>query len=168
MLQLWRGKRKYTGFDGVAKKRRAGTQKLVDWVRFLNAGKITNLGTFVVRDQRGHEGKPSVHSTGRAIDFGYKHREDALVVMDFLTRNWEALGVELIVDYYPAPYGRGWNVTRLAWADYKKRTVAGAPSGKWFHVEISPEVCDDPDYFDWVFSLLLAPTSGHKPSSSSS
>jgi len=164
-VKLWKGKRTYTGFDKQASGRRAGTQKLIDYVLFLNGGKIRNLGSFMVRDMRGKAGKPSVHSTGRAIDFGYTNREDGLALADFFVRNWEAFGVELIVDYYPTPHGRGWNVTRLAWQDYKKPTVSGAPYGRWLHVEISNEVADNAAYIDFVFALLLADTRGHDPSS---
>lgn len=166
-MAFWRGKKKYTGFDFVAKRRRAGTQKLVDWVRFLNAGKITNLGTFTVRDMRGKPGKTSVHATGRAIDFGYKHREDGLALIDFLVRNWEAFGIEMVADYFPEPWGRAWRCDRGGWKVYTSKTIGGAPGGKWIHVEVSNEVADDAAYIDWVFSILLAPTEGHKPSSSS-
>ena len=155
-MKLWKGKRKYTGFDKQAAGKRAGVQRIIDYVLFLNGGKIQNLGSFMVRDMKGKPGKPSVHATGRAVDFGYKNREDGLALADFFIRNWEALGVELIVDYYPAPHGRGWNVTRLGWADYKKPTVSGAPGGRWIHVEFSNEVADDTDYVDFVFKLLLA------------
>lgn len=160
---LFRGKRKYTGFDGYAKSRRAGTQKFVDWVLFLNGGKIKNLGTFTKRDQRGKPGVPSIHGTGRAIDFGFAVYEDGAALADFLVRNSEALGVELIVDYFPRPFGRGWRVDRQKWNNYSKKTVAGAPGGKWIHVELSPEVADDAAYFDEVFKCLLAPAQGHKP-----
>jgi hypothetical protein len=162
-MMLFRGKRKYTGFDGYAKSRRAGTQKFVDWVLFLNGGKIKNLGTFTKRDQRGKPGVPSIHGTGRAIDFGFAVYEDGAALADFLVRNSEALGVELIVDYFPRPFGRGWRVDRQKWNSYSKKTVAGAPGGKWIHVELSPEVADDAAYFDEVFKCLLAPAKGHRP-----
>lgn len=161
---MWRGKRKYTGFDKVSKGRRAGTMKLINWILFLNAGKFRNLGSWVVRDMRGKPGAESVHSTGRAFDLGFKNYEDARALCDFLTRHWEALGIEAIVDYYPRPFGRGWRVDRLRWIDYTKKTVSGAPGGAWLHVEISNEVADDAAYIDAVFECLLAPAKGHKPS----
>lgn len=160
---LFRGKRKYTGFDGYAKGRRAGTQKFVDWVLFLNGGKIRNLGTFVKRDQRGKPGVASIHGTGRAIDFGFSVYEDGAALMDFLVRNSEALGVELIIDYFPRPFGRGWRVDRRKWNVYSRKTVSNAPGGKWIHVELSPEVADDAAYFDEVFKCLLTPAKGHRP-----
>jgi hypothetical protein len=155
--------RKYTGFDGNAKGRRQGTSKLIQWIMFLNAGKFRNLGSWNVRDMRGKEGKPSVHGTGRAFDIGFKNYEDACGLMDFLVRHNEALGIEYIADYYPGPFGRGWRCDRNDWSIYKKKTMAGAPGGKWIHVEISPEVADDAGYFDAVFECLLSPAKGQLP-----
>jgi len=155
-------KRKYTGWDGDAKGRRKGTQKFIDWVIFLNGKKIKNLGSFQVRNMRG-KGKPSVHGTGRAVDFGFQNREDGLALIDFLVRNNEELGIELIVDYYPEPFGRGWCCDRLSWKNYTSKTVAGAPFGKWIHVEISPLVADNPEWFDAVFANYLRNSVGHQP-----
>lgn len=149
-------KRKYTGFDGVAKTRLAGTEKFKDWVVFLNGGKIKNLGTYVVRKMRGKESM-SVHATGRAIDLGYGNREDGLSLIDFLVRNADAFGIEYIADYYPPEGGRGWRCDRQSWQSYKKGTIAGAPFGKWVHVELSPEVAKDAGYIDAVFQCLLKP-----------
>lgn len=149
-------KRKYTGFDGVAKNKLAGTEKFKDWVVFLNGGKIKNLGTYVVRAMRGKDSM-SVHATGRAIDFGYKNREDGLALIDFLVRNAEAFGVEYIADYWPPEGGRGWRCDRESWQSYRKGTIAGAPGGKWIHVELSPEVAKDAGYIDAVFQCLLKP-----------
>lgn len=163
MSMMFRGKKKYTGYDRDSKGRRPGMSKLVAWILFLNAGKVRNLGTWVKRDMRGKPGVPSVHSTGRAVDLGFKHYEDAASLMDFLVRHWEALGIELIVDYYVGPYGRGWRCDRQKWIAYDKKTVQGAPGGKWIHVEISNEVADDAAYFDAVFECILSPTEGHKP-----
>lgn len=155
-------KRKYTGWDGDAKGRRKGTQKFIDWVIFLNGGKIKNLGSFQVRNMRGKD-KPSVHGTGRAVDFGFQNREDGLSLIDFLVRNNEKLGLELIVDYFPAPFGRGWSCERLSWKNYTSKVVAGAPKGMWIHVELSPVVADNPEWFDAVFADFLKSASGHQP-----
>lgn len=160
---FWRGKRKYTGYDRDSKSRRAGTTKLMNWILFLNNGKFMNWGSWKLRDMRGKPGNRSVHATGRAFDLGFRNYEDALALCDFLTRNWEAFGIEAIIDYYPRPFGRGWRCDRLRWIDYKKKTVSGAPGGKWIHVEISNEVADDADYIDAVFACLLAPAKGHLP-----
>ena len=155
-------KRKYTGYDGDAKGRRAGTQRLVDWVLFLNGGKITNLGTFNLRNARGKSAR-SVHATGRAIDFGFKNYEDGVALADFLVRHNGLLGVESVIDYWPKPYGRGWRCDRQAWKTYTKRTVAGAPGGRWIHVELSPAVADSAEWFDGAFQHLLSPAEGHQP-----
>ncbi len=160
---FWRGKREYTGYDYTSKGRREGTTKLINWIIFLNKGKFRNLGSWTVRDMRGKPGKQSVHATGRAFDLGFKNYEDAVALCNFLTRHWEAFGIEAIIDYYPAPFGRGWRCDRLRWIDYRKRTVAGAPRGKWIHVEISNEVADDAAYIDAVFECLLTPSKGQYP-----
>lgn len=149
-------KRKYTGWNGDSKGKLKGTEKFKDWVVFLNGGKIKNLGTWNVRPMRGKT-SPSVHGTGRAIDLGYKNREDGLSLIDFLVRNAEAFGVEYIADYYPPEGGRGWRCDREDWKSYKKGEIQGAPFGKWVHVELSPEVAGDSAYIDCVFQRLLKP-----------
>lgn len=151
-------KRKYTGYDVTAKGKLKGTEKFKDWVVFLNGGKIKNLGTFNVRTMRGKTAM-SVHATGRALDLGYKNREDGLSLIAFLERNAEAFGIEYIADYYPPVGGRGWRCDRNAWQDYKKGLISGAPDGKWIHVELSPTVAVDAGYVDAVFGCLLKPLS---------
>lgn len=155
-------KRKYTGYDGDATGRRAGTQRFIDWVLFLNGGKITNLGSFVRRNMRGKSSR-SVHATGRAIDLGFRNYEDGVALADFLVRHNELLGVEIVIDYHPRPHGRGWRCDRQAWTTYRKHTVSGAPGGRWIHVELSPAVADSSEWFDAVFLHLLEPSSGHQP-----
>lgn len=155
-------KRKYTGYDGDAVARRAGTQRLIDWVLFLNGGKITNLGSFVRRNMRGKSSR-SVHATGRAIDFGFRNYEDGCALADFLVRNNGLLGVEIVIDYWPRPHGRGWRCDRQAWTTYRKHTVAGSPGGRWIHVELSPAVADSAEWIDAVFQHLLVPADGHQP-----
>jgi len=161
MMGFFRGKRKYTGFDKNSSGKRAGVEKFKDWVVFLNGGKITCKGTWVVRPMRG-KSSPSVHGTGRAIDFGYTNREDCLNLIAFLERNWEAFGVEFIADYNVKPYGRGWRVDRLKWSNYSKGQISGGGESwaNWIHVELSNEVADDAAYFDAVFKCLLQPVAG--------
>ena len=98
---------------------------------FLNGGKIKNLGTWNVRPMRGKTA-PSIHGTGRAIDFGYSNREDGLALIDFLVRNAEAFGIEYVADYFPPVGGRGWMCDREAWKSYRKGEIAGAPNGSGF------------------------------------
>jgi hypothetical protein len=151
-------KRKYTGWDGDAKGKLAGTEKFKDWVMFLYGGKIKNLGTWKVRNMKNANLKnpqPSVHGTGRAWDAGYKVREDGLSLADFCVRNAEALGIEAIHDYAFGQYGRGWRCNRNEWIVYSKPTLGGR--GNWLHIELSPEVAKDAGYIDAVFQCLLKP-----------
>lgn len=154
--------RKYTGYDKDASGKRAGTQRFIDWVLFLNTGKIKSLGSFVLRNARGKDSR-SVHATGRAVDFGFDNYEDGVALADFLVRHNDLLGVEIIVDYWPKPHGRAWRCDRQEWKTYTKPTVAGAPGGKWIHVELSPAVADIAKWFDAVFEHLLKPAVGHLP-----
>lgn len=162
VILFQKSKRKYTGYDGDVRAHRAGTKKFIDWVLFLNGGKITNLGSLVLRNMRGKEAR-SVHATGRAIDLGFKNYEDGVALADFLVRHSDMLGVECVIDYYPRPFGRGWRCDRQKWNAYTKYTVAGAPNGKWIHVELSPAVADSAEWFDAVFQGLLAPSPGRQP-----
>ena len=81
-------KRKYTGYDKVSKRKRAGLEKLVDLLE-AEFG-LWNNGTHAVRKKRG-KSTYSVHATGRAADLswrGGKYRgsgtyEDAVKLMDF-------------------------------------------------------------------------------------
>lgn len=136
--------RPYTGTkDGVSRRRRPGTEKFKDIVVFLGGGELTNLGTHVIRNMRG---KPvlSVHATGRAMDIGFKSRDAARNMIDTIIRNADGLEIEMLLDYYPRPHGRGWKCTRDRWVHYKKPTIVGAPRSKWFHLELSPRMADNP------------------------
>ncbi|MGA1073372.1 MAG: hypothetical protein ACO3S3_11985 [Pseudohongiellaceae bacterium] len=130
---------KYTGFDGNVK---APRPTMDIWIRnAVEVSGLKNLGSWVVRDVRGKT-TPSVHGTGRAVDLGYsgvkEGRKKCLALIDLLIVNADVLGVELILDYAPKPYGRGWKADRNAWQRYEKPTISGAPGGRWIHVEISP------------------------------
>ena len=111
--------------------------------------RLRNLGTWVVRDQRSHPGTPSVHGTGRAVDLGYggikAGRAACNQLVAFLLKWHVELGVELILDYFPKPFGRGWRCDRQAWQKYSKPTIGGAPGGEWIHVEISRPMALQPD-----------------------
>ena len=57
--------------------------------------------------------------------------------MEYLIKNADALGIEMIIDYFPAPHGRAAKCDRdMAWLKYDKETVHGAPNGDWFHCEV--------------------------------
>jgi len=135
--------RPYTGFNGNSRGALPGTVALRDLILFLNAGKLTHLGTYVKRDARGKPGQPSVHSTGRAVDIGYTNRTDIEPVIDWLVTHADLLGVEMVADYFPAPFGRAWRCDRATWKIYDRRTIHGAPGGRWIHIEISPTLAND-------------------------
>lgn len=135
--------RPYTGFDQYATGTLPGLKALRDTILFLNAGKITHLGSYVKRSMVGKPGVPSVHGTGRACDLGYQYRKDIEPTMTWLVQNADELGVEFLADYYPQPWGRAWRCDRNAWKVYATRTIAGAPGGKWIHLEISPKMAND-------------------------
>ena len=158
--------RPYTGYDGDAKGRRAGTEKFVQLMTFLMGNKVWNNGTWVVRNARS-KSSPSVHSTGRAVDFSWRKQldrnrggsyADAVQLMDFLVQNADLFGIEMIIDYHPGPHGRAWRCDRNAWKVYDKHTVAGAPGGDWFHVEIAPAHCDNAGYYDNAVKQLFSNT----------
>ena len=135
--------RPYTGFDGNSRGPLPGTVALRDLILFLNAGKLTHLGTYAKRDARGKPGQPSVHATGRAVDIGYTNRADIEPVIDWLVTHADALGVEMVADYFPKPWGRAWRCDRAAWKVYDRKTIHGAPGGRWIHIEISPTLAND-------------------------
>lgn len=129
----------YTGFDGNVQ---APRPTMDIWVRnAIEVSGLKNLGTWVVRDQRGKT-SPSVHGTGRAVDLGYTGikdgRKKTVALIDYLIANATTLGVEMILDYLPKPHGRGWKASRGTWEDYIKPTISGAPGGRWIHIEVSP------------------------------
>ena len=161
--------RPYTGFDTVAPGKRAGFETFIDLLE-AHFG-LWNNGTFGVRKKRG-KSSYSVHATGRAGDLSWRgapyrgpgNYEAACKMMDFLAANADALHVEAIFDYYPAPYGRGWKCDRAAWQVYSKKAFSGAPSGDWVHVEVSNAKADDAQYYiDTMKRLLGDPPVAVKP-----
>jgi len=158
--------RRYTGtIDGIAKGRRAGMTAWIDNVIKLGGGTIWNNGDFVVRNQRGKDAL-SVHATGRAVDLSFRHvqqrglgvkvdgRKGAIKVMRTLIANADDIGLELILDYFPQPFGRGWRCDRRDWIRYDVATIAGAPNGDWFHCEISPRFAEDAELVNKAFASL--------------
>jgi hypothetical protein len=79
-----------------------------EWIKQAIAASdntLNNLGSYMVRDQKGHAGVLSVHSTGRAVDLGFTNRKAALKFINTVARNANDLGVECILDYFPNPLG---------------------------------------------------------------
>jgi hypothetical protein len=144
-------RRGYTGTsDGVSPGRREGTEKLKELIRKRYG--LGCLGTWVVRDRRGKPGQLSVHATGRALDIYYVDRDDGLYVMDWLVAHADALGVEFIGDYLHGRFGRGWRCDRGKWQTYRVPSIG--KGGRFFHLEISPTMADDPVTLERVFRAL--------------
>ena len=158
--------RKYTGIsDGLATGERKG---LVEFVRLLEKYSdkgLWNNGTWANRPKRGKESM-SVHATGRAVDMSYRKmtnkgkpngRKIATEWLERITTPTiaEALGLEMIIDYWVAPFGRGWKCDRGSWEAYKKETVHGAPNGDWLHLELSPKTADSPEAIRKAFALMF-------------
>lgn len=171
--------RKYTGnSDGNFGKVRPGTEEL-----FRLASKrfsFTNLGMYANRRMNNAKAKAdpknpaflSVHATGRAVDMGYKKRENALACWNFLIAHTELLGIEEIHDYaYRWPqqdakdktaWGAGYRCSRgpgiAGIRIFDSKNNAGTPGGKWLHVEISPAMADNPKAFRdaWIEALKLS------------
>ena len=140
-------KRPYTGFNGNAAGEHPQLTALIKNVT-KHFDCIWNNGSFGIRSIRG-KSSPSVHSTGRAVDLSYRNmgdgkrgkpkggRKQAEEAMEYLIKNADALGIEMIIDYFPAPWGRAARCDRdMAWKKYDKKTVSGAPNGDWFHCEV--------------------------------
>jgi len=142
-----RAKKIYTGnSDGLGSGERPGLTELIKHLVYFSEGALWNNGTFVNRPMRGSENL-SVHATGRAVDLSYRKtptkgrrngRQFAEHMADFMVRHSDELGIEMILDYNPKPFGRGYKWTRGTWENYTKPTIHGAPDGDWLHVELSP------------------------------
>ena len=138
----------------------------IDEVIKLSNGALWNNGDWGVRPMRGKE-ELSVHATGRAVDLSYRHmppkrgikngRVEAVRVLKVLQANADLLGIEAMFDYFPKPWGRAWMCSRDAWSKYTKETIHGAPGGDWIHLEVSPEMADDPKKMREAFQKLVIP-----------
>jgi hypothetical protein len=62
------------------------------------------------------------------------------------------LGIQMVIDYFPKEFGAAWRCDRQAWKNYDSKTVSGAPGGRWFHIEISPQAADS---VIWVKAAFL-------------
>lgn len=147
-----RTKHTYTGnSDGDSGGVREGLMEFMRHVIYFSEGRLWNNGTYVKRDMRGKPGSMSVHATGRAVDLSWRKmptkgfrnsRAHAEHIANFLARHADTLGVELVLDYWPKPYGRGYKWTGGSWKNYDKPTIHGAPDGDWLHIELSPRWAD--------------------------
>lgn len=142
--------RPYTGTkDGVAKRKRPGTEAFYAGVIELMDGELKGLGTYVIRNKRGKQ-ELSVHATARGMNLGYSKRTVATTFMNALIECQEQCQLEACFDYfYKDPradrrWGRGWMCTREAWQGYTKRTIN--PAGLMLiHIELAPQIADSPE-----------------------
>jgi hypothetical protein len=118
---------------------------------------------------RGKPGQLSVHATGRAADIGYGTGKDArakaIEAFNWFLQNAAALGIEEIHDYAFSKFGRGYRCSRadkdggvIVYKDLA--SSAGTPGGTWLHVELSPEMADDPAKFEAAWRALPKPSKG--------
>jgi len=162
--------RKYTGnTDGAAKGRRAGLTVFINEIVRLSDKGLWNNGDWGIRNMKGKQSL-SVHATGRAVDLSYRFmpntkdasntkgkqngRAVALQWCKILTDHADAVGLEMIIDYFPEPYGRAWQCSRNGWVKYERKMVEGAPKGDWLHCEISPAMADDPAAMKAAFAVI--------------
>jgi len=162
--------RPYTGFDGNAAGITPGLEMLIRRLERETSRGLWNNGAFVIRNMRG-KSTPSVHATGRAVDMswrfmrnpntqaivGSKERQPMLKVIKALVQNADAIGLELVIDYFPHPWGRAWRCDRARWRKYDNRTVSGAPGGDWYHIEISPAMARNPEAMKTALDKVFAP-----------
>jgi hypothetical protein len=160
--------RGYTGFNRDNGGTTPGLARLVDYCTFLTGNGLWNNGTYANRPMRG-KASTSVHATGRAVDLswramkptktrdgrGFGNYPDAKAFIDFLVAHADQLLLELVLDYHGRPHGQGWRCDRNAWQQYDRPTIAGAPGGDWFHLEISPRMANNPAYYDKAFRLIF-------------
>jgi hypothetical protein len=166
--------RKYTGnSDGVS---RVGARPgLTKFVQLAQKRGFSNMGTFSNRQMNNPKAKKndprflSVHATGRACDIGYKDREQALIMWDFLMANSKALGIEEVHDYAfdanvndkEPGWGRGYRCSRgegeRGVRQYDAKNNAGSRGGRWLHVELSPEMADSANKFTAAWKACNPP-----------
>ena len=159
------GSRDYIGnSDGPVKGKRAGTEEWVKQAVKWSNGALWNNGTFGQRDVKGKPGTMSVHATGRAMDLSYRKtdtkgvaqgRQASKAFIDVVVANANRLGVQMIIDYWPQPFGRAWRCDRQAWKAYETKTVTGAPGGDWWHIELSPAMADNPEAVKTIFQTVF-------------
>lgn len=147
--------RPYTGTaDGIALCARPGLVEFAKQVEERSSRRLWNNGMWANRSMRGKKDL-SVHATGRAVDLSYRRMADgrgaprgrkyAEEWMEILLADPDRFGIEQILDYWPAPFGRGWRCDREEWRRYKTKQIVGAPFGDWLHIELAPRWADSPD-----------------------
>lgn len=140
-------------------------------------GALWNNGTYVKRDIRGKPGQISNHAKGIAVDLSYRFmpaskrgvtdgRTKSREFMNECLANYDVLGIMLVIDYWPTPYGRSWRCDRAglgivkshsaeAWQKAIRPTFTGAPAGDWWHVEITPDMANSPAKVKEAFASVF-------------
>ena len=154
-----------------------GTEAWVRNAQTHSNGALWNNGTWVKRDIRGKPGQISNHAKGIAMDLSYRYmpasnkgttdgRTKSLAFIRTCLEHYEQLGIMLVIDYWPQPYGRSWRCDRAgigvvtvdhreAWQKPGKPTFTGAPGGDWWHVEITPDMANSPSKVNAAFTAVF-------------
>jgi hypothetical protein len=150
-----------------------GMTAWVECATKYSGGALWNNGTYVKRDIRGKPGQVSNHAKGIAADLSYRYmpasqrgvpngRIKSLEFIKTCLRNYDELGLMLVIDYWPKPFGRSWNCSRAidgkpasAWRKALRPTFSGAPGGDWWHVEITPEMANSPAKVKQAFANVF-------------
>lgn len=149
--------RRYTGFDGIG-RRRPGVELFAAEVPRYTGARLWNNGTFGIRPVRGGT-RPSVHSTGRAVDLSHRPMGDgkrigcspaeAWAIIDRFVAAADDLELEAVGDYRPPR--RWWRCDRGTWSS--PAAIVGVPDT--IHLEFSPAISDDPDRMRSVLADLF-------------
>lgn len=164
--------RPYTGNRDLTTGARPGTKRFVDWIRFLFPGS-TNLGIYANRTIRGGQAR-SVHATGRACDIGADRAQLAKII-EAIYLHKDELHIEELHDYIGAwipteGFGAAYRCDRdtggilSGWRIYTKNTIGRG--GSWTHVELAPDMANDPTLVDKAFTdILTAPKESNESTS---
>ena len=147
---------KYTGNIDPRDGALPGTEKLYEiWTQ--GKLKMSPLGVWANRPMRSSDpnAKPrlSVHATGRAFDAGFPAARKAWAetFFDWLVKHYEALGLEEIHNYSFGKWGRGFRCERKELGGkpgvkiWTETDNGGTPGGLWIHVELSPDMAQNPE-----------------------
>jgi len=178
---------KVTGYS-VVTEALPGTTEWAKQAASTSGGALWVNGVYAMRNVRGTgsattRGIISNHARGVAMDLSWRRvearklgvndgRVKAVKWLNLVLDNWETLGVQCVLDYFPTDHGRGWRVDRVealpkkahnhqAWVKYARPTIHGAPGGDWFHIEITLGMANDAGRvkraFDAVFGVSTTP-----------
>lgn len=147
----------YIGWDGDHDGKRPGTERMMSLIqRRWNA---ENWGTWQVRNARG-KSFPSVHGTGRALDFMIPDNTYKAQAIDWFTRPdvIAALGIQELHVYRckESKWGMGWRIGR-GWRIWTEKDNGGTPGYAHLHLEIDHSLCDDATALEAAWRALPRP-----------